>query len=78
MKELHHFWRGVTFIPIPRRTPVEIAQAVKQSLQENPNFCDAWHADRLQVLEITVSRMRAQLRIPSVKQLKTGKRGTDA
>ena len=59
-------------MPIPRRTPVEITQAVRESLLDTPNFCDAWHAERLQVLETVVSRIRSQLGIPKVKRRELG------
>ena len=47
--DLHHFRRGVTYVPVPRREPKAIATQVGQSLRGAPTFCDAWHARRLKV-----------------------------
>lgn len=69
-KKLHHFRRGITFVPLPRRPPHQIAQEVKDSLQKHPKFCDAWHASRLGVVETLVSQTRSQLGIPTVRQMK--------
>lgn len=66
----HHFRRGITFLPLPRRPPHQIAQEVKDSLQKHPKFCDAWHASRVGVVETLVSQTRSQLGIPTVRQLK--------
>ena len=69
-RKLHHFRRGITFVPLPRRPPHQIAQEVKDSLQKHPTFCDTWHASRLSVVETLVSQTRSQLGIPTVRQLK--------
>ena len=69
-KKLHHFRRGITFVPLPRRPPHQIAQEVKDSLQKHPKYCDTWHASECNVVETLVAHIRYQMGIPNVRELK--------
>ena len=68
--KLYYSSSNTTLVPFVDRTPDQIAQEIKSSLQENPRSCDAWHASKLSVVEILVSRARLQLGIPTIRQLK--------
>ena len=65
-----HFSSGVAFLPSPRRSPRQLTTEVRQSLIAHPTFCDIWHARECDVLETLVARIRSQMRIPNVRELK--------
>ena len=64
-----HF-RSIAFQSSPRRSPCQITQEVRQSLLNQPTFCDTWHAGECDVLETLVTRIRSQMGIPNVRELK--------
>jgi len=66
----YHFRSGVAFLPSPRRSPRQLTTEVRQSLIAHPTFCDVWHARECDVLETLVTRIRSQLGIPTVRELK--------
>ena len=68
-KQSFHF-RSIAFLPSPRRSPQEITHEVSRSLRDNPTFCDSWHARECGVLETLVARIRSQMGIPTVRDLK--------
>ena len=67
-KHSFHARSSLFFLPSPRRTPMEITRAVRESLQRHPKYCDGWHARRCDVLETLVARIRLQLRIPTMRE----------
>ena len=73
-RQSFHFSSGVAFLPSPRRSPHEITQEVRQSLIAHPTFCDVWHAGECDVLETLVARIRSQMGIPKIRELKRNTR----
>ena len=59
-----------SFLPSPRRSPLELTHEVRQSLRKHPTFCDVWHASECDVVEYLVARIRYQMGIPNVRELK--------
>ena len=64
-----HF-RSRSFQCSPRRPPCQITQEVRQSLLKHPTYCDVWHAGECDVLETLVARIRLQMGIPTIRELK--------
>lgn len=69
-RQSYHFRSGVAFLPSPRRSPRQLTTEVRQSLIAHPTFCDVWHARECDVVVTLVTRIRSQLGLPNVRELK--------
>ena len=69
-RQSFHFPIEVGKYASPRRSPCEITREVRQSLIAHPTFCDVWHASECDVLETMVTRIRSQMGIPTIRELK--------
>ena len=67
-------FQSLAFQPSPRRSPCQITQEVRESLLNQPTFCDTWHAGECDVLETLVTRIRSQMGIPNVRDQKRNTR----